>query len=218
MDDDLEEFMLDGRDRDDLSLQLWWFCESGHLAGAKRCLELGAKPRMKHGGEKTTPLIRAALKGQLEMVKLLIPLSRLNDVDCIGDTAAMRCCEEGQPECLRLLIDAGADLEKPNNQGMRPLTQAFKFGAGSWCSKGADDDAWAECLDMLIPACDIWAIHPATGTTLFDIAAKDVKLGKLSQALGAERARREQALLSKTVGKVKAKKSPNRVLRPRRAL
>ena len=53
----------------------------------------------------------AAHEGEDECLKELLPLSYINHTDDYGLTALSLACEKGFPECVDLLIKAGADVD-----------------------------------------------------------------------------------------------------------
>lgn len=71
-----------------------------------------------------TPLHRAASKGNLEIVRLLIegeqPLS-INARDVYGCTPLHLACEEDRQDVAKLIVQNGGDLETKNRDGLTPL-------------------------------------------------------------------------------------------------
>ena len=223
--------MLDEDGNEDLSKfthaqlneRLWEHASTGDIDGARSCLDAGASPKSKSGGERTTPLMRACIRGHAAMAALLVPMSNLDDVDRDGATAAMRCCQEGQAECLRVLIAAKADLEKRDKRGDSPLFRAVRYGAQAWedGSKGlkspdADELGRVDCLDLLLGAGDLRA-RDANGETASDIA-RGGDLPDLMAAIDARLlAASEKATLSK-LGQRKAAMSEQMAPPPRTSL
>lgn len=71
-----------------------------------------------------TPLHRAASKGNLSIVKLLLECGdklKINVRDVYGNTALHLACEEDRQEIAKLLVDYGADLEIKNKEEKTPL-------------------------------------------------------------------------------------------------
>ena len=83
-----------------------------------------------------TALMLSALNStDPETVKLLCeyPTININQQDNEGNTALMLLCkfcntERFKLENLKILIDAGADLEIPDNEGVTPLQEAMQLG------------------------------------------------------------------------------------------
>lgn len=71
-----------------------------------------------------TPLHRAASKGNLSIVKLLLEHGdklKVNVRDAYGNTPLHLACEEDRQEIAKLLVDNGADLEIKNKEEKTPL-------------------------------------------------------------------------------------------------
>lgn len=71
-----------------------------------------------------TPLHRAASKGNLEIVKLLLEKAGIIKVDVkdiYGNTPLHLACEEDRQEEAKLLVQNGADLEIMNKERRTPL-------------------------------------------------------------------------------------------------
>ena len=83
---------------------------------------------------KTTGLIRASDRGHVEIVRELLKTDiRVNHVNRIGWTALLEAVILGDggsrhTEIVRLLVDAGADINLPDRDGATPLTHAKNKG------------------------------------------------------------------------------------------
>lgn len=72
------------------------------------------------------PLHRAASVGSSAFIKLLTapredgPKPRLNLADRAGNTPLHLACESGHAEAAAVLIEAGADRQRTNSDGVRP--------------------------------------------------------------------------------------------------
>lgn len=71
----------------------------------------------------STPLHRAASKGLLSVVKLLLNRDdiKINFKDAYGATALHLACEEDREQTALLLVEHGADIETKNRDGQTPL-------------------------------------------------------------------------------------------------
>lgn len=164
-------------------------------------------------------LIKAIHRGEIESLKAMIADGA--DVNALSNDSwspAMQACGDGQIKCLRILIAAGADLNIHGERGMTPLIVA-----------AMDDEE--PCLAALLKAgvdlekrddqgntaASVAAAYGSTGclVRLFKAAANldgcvanSVHLS-CKDALAAERARREAAVLAKAAAKSKiSAKSP----------
>lgn len=178
--------------------QLWTQAAFGDIEKAKICIAAGANPKSKSGGELTSPLSRACIKNQADMVNFLAPLSNLYSADLDGDTAAHRCCISGHHACLQALIDAGAKLNKANKKGEIAIFEALRYGAHSWNppphSPSMADHA--RCLDILIPLSNLEAAN-ASGQTPIQIA-RGGELHALADFIASHIAQREKSLLARS--------------------
>lgn len=91
-----------------------------------------------------TPLVLASYNGQLSTTALLLAQgARVDGVhDAPGNTALMGVCFKGYAEIARLLIDAGADVNRRNGVGQTALMMAALFNQTAiidlLLEKGAD--------------------------------------------------------------------------------
>jgi len=93
------------------STTLLYACEHGDIKRAKRALADGADPRITGGTFEKTPLMEAALNGQVEAVKLLV--KHQADVNqCVrGNYASFDAVKYGKSlKVFELLVAAGANL------------------------------------------------------------------------------------------------------------
>lgn len=62
-----------------------------------------------------TPLIFAASKGHVEVVRMLLESGAMKEaVDKFGSTPLISAAEEGRHEVVRMLLENGARIEAPN--------------------------------------------------------------------------------------------------------
>ena len=83
----------------------------------------------------SNPLSSAASAGHLSILKRLLEAGV--DVVACADFAAFRAAQCGKDDCLRILIEAGANINAKHRQGFTPLISA--------CSQGHD-----VCANMLL--------------------------------------------------------------------
>ena len=119
------------------------------------------------GAERETPLILAAVQGDVDRVQLLVTAG------CVvyraprcskGYSALAAACMTGQDACVRCLLEARADVEEANDRGETPLFVACRFG-------------WAKCVRLLLlhclpeaKSCDGWTcLHSAAGNGRTDV-------------------------------------------------
>lgn len=71
----------------------------------------------------STPLHRAASKGVISIVKLLVERNdiQINIKDVYGATPLHLACEEDREQAAIVLVENGADIETKNRDGASPL-------------------------------------------------------------------------------------------------
>lgn len=71
----------------------------------------------------STPLHRAASKGILAVVKLLVERNdiKINFKDAYGSTPLHLACEEDREQAAILLVEHGADIEAKNRDNQSPI-------------------------------------------------------------------------------------------------
>ena len=108
---------------------LHWSCCSGALDVVKMLVESGAGV-CATAKEGSTRLRLAAGSGHTETVRYLVGLNKVdvNHKDTDGYTALLHAAEEGHPDVVEVLIDAGADIEVKDKHGLSPLLVASEFG------------------------------------------------------------------------------------------
>jgi ankyrin len=103
--------------------------ESGDLEGAAGLLD--AEPTLMEqvgpDGTRSTPLIRTARAGQLELVKFLVRRgANMHAISSRGQTPLHCAAEEGHEEVAAYLLDNGAQPSYQDTDGMTPLMSATK--------------------------------------------------------------------------------------------
>jgi thiosulfate/3-mercaptopyruvate sulfurtransferase len=77
----------------------------------------------------TTPLMRAALKGELEIAKQILATGgKIAARNADGNNAIWLACVEGHLAMLDLLIEAGIDIDNRNDNGATALIYAASSG------------------------------------------------------------------------------------------
>ena len=102
---------------------------SGHLDIVKMLVQAGAGVR-DTDNEGDTCLILAANFGHTETVRVLLcmPEVDVNHQGMNNHTALHSAVDEGHPDVVQLLIDAGADIETKDTDGLSPLWLASTLG------------------------------------------------------------------------------------------
>jgi ankyrin repeat protein len=101
----------------------------GYLELLKKTLKAGANVHSTDS-DNGTGLIRASDRGHVEIVKELLKTDiRVNHINRMGWTALFEAIllgggDERHTEIVRLLVDAGADLNLPDKDGVTPLAHA----------------------------------------------------------------------------------------------
>lgn len=75
-----------------------------------------------------TPLIIAAYLERTDILKIIIEQTQSIDQKVQGsitETALLEACEQRRLESIKLLVDAGADLEQEDRFGLTPLSKIF---------------------------------------------------------------------------------------------
>eukprot|EP00850_Spirogloea_muscicola_P004849 SM000021S06482 [mRNA] locus=s21:522174:524770:- [translate_table: standard] len=105
---------------------------------------LAAKPALAKYtafGGSNSPLLQAAAKGHVEVVRLLLKHgAKVNQCNQWGQTALMHACRQGFPDIVRLLLAAGSDVLKKDSLSMR---NALHYAAGT---------GQLQCLVLLLAA------------------------------------------------------------------
>lgn len=102
---------------------------SGDIAAAKKAFDKGASTGV-YDSRRQTPLSRAAARGDADMVRFLLAHRAEKEIDHAGNfgTALGMAALEGHLEVMQILLNAGADIDGPDDDGTTPLMQTV-FGA-----------------------------------------------------------------------------------------
>ena len=116
----------DVRDRDGRTA-LWWAAKKQDAGFVRLLLNAGAK--ISGDSEGVTPLHTAVRADNQNLMKVLLgvsPPELLNAASRTGNTALIMAAHHGAAKALRVMVDAGADLELANNVGDTALMIAVK--------------------------------------------------------------------------------------------
>jgi hypothetical protein len=109
--------------------QLNYFAVKGMIESVKRMLLIKGIEIESKSKKGNTPLMNAALKGHVEICKLLLDHgAKIEAKSNLGFTPLHIACQKGRPPVVSLFIDRGADVEASTNHGWRPLHIAAKKG------------------------------------------------------------------------------------------
>jgi ankyrin repeat protein len=103
---------------------------TGTLDEIQKLLAAGANPNApSYRGDGYTPLIEAAFRGRIDVVRLLIEKkSGVNAHSRSGWTALMSAAWEGHTEVVKLLLENHADPSPKNGRGETALSLAESAG------------------------------------------------------------------------------------------
>ncbi|HTV68118.1 MAG TPA: ankyrin repeat domain-containing protein [Rhizobiaceae bacterium] len=79
-----------------------------------------------------TPYLYAGAQGRIEILKAILATGKadLKDTNRYGGTALIPAAEKGHPEAVRMLIEAGVDIDHVNNLGWTALLEAVVLSEG----------------------------------------------------------------------------------------
>ena len=79
-----------------------------------------------------TPFLYAGAEGWNDILKLIVATGKANlrDTNRYGGTALIPAAHHGHPETVRLLLEAGIDVDHVNNLGWTALLEAVILGDG----------------------------------------------------------------------------------------
>ena len=144
---------------------LYWGCRSGNVDIVRLLLDAGAGSGIgEKGGVWVEGFVTAAEHGHQELVTLLLGMMESVDVvDEAGNTALCGASRGGFENVVRMLVqDAGADVNKPGNQGKTPLFFASQ-------------DGWADVVRALLELGADPQIPDHLGRTPASVACRGAK-------------------------------------------
>ena len=98
---------------------------------ARELIDAGADVNAKDA-IKDTPYLYAGAEGRDEILKWILATGRANlkDTNRYGGTALIPAADKGHPSTVRILIEAGVDIDHVNNLGWTALMEAVILGDG----------------------------------------------------------------------------------------
>lgn len=167
-----------------------------------------ANPNFKRGKEQKTLLISSSENGRNEIVSFLLRIENIDihAKDRKGMTALHHACLKCHPECVKTLIEGGANLEARDDIGETPLIKAAISGsiecAQLLISRNADIDGQsnyrmtpllAAAREQHVPMCEFLltkgadiTISSKSAISVLHYAANNLKLLKLFIMHGAD--------------------------------
>lgn len=119
-----------------------------HCSTCAPCAETMRAEAANDALDAMTPLIHACLSGRTQCVRelLLEPSVDVDFADPDGHTALHAASAFGHKECVELLIQAGAKLDAPDNEGATPLDGAIM----------SRSESTTQCASLLVDAGCLW--------------------------------------------------------------
>lgn len=132
---------------------------------ARLLIEAGADVNAKDN-IRDTPFLYAGAEGRNEILRLILATgkAKLDDTNRYGGNALIPAAHHGHPETVRILIDAGLDIDHVNNLGWTALLEAVILGDGG--------PTYQEIVGILLNAGANVAIADRDGTTPLEHARR----------------------------------------------
>eukprot|EP00908_Phaeocystis_cordata_P020408 Transcript_3207.p1 GENE.Transcript_3207~~Transcript_3207.p1 ORF type:complete len:581 (-),score=161.38 Transcript_3207:311-2053(-) len=109
-----------------------------------------------------TPLMDASQCGHLAVLEVLLTKGARVDLANGGFTSLMFACESGHEHCARALIEAGAAVDKPDNQGFTPLMSSCQTGTDRGEGGPREGERWFLHLPHALVPGRSRAVRPGT--------------------------------------------------------
>jgi ankyrin repeat protein len=121
---------LEARDRQGRTALLL-ATHANHVEIARALIEAGADVNAKDG-MKDTPFLYAGAEGRDEILRLILAtgMAKLGDTNRYGGTALIPAAHHGHPSTVRILLQAGIDIDHVNDLGWTALLEAVILGDG----------------------------------------------------------------------------------------
>lgn len=102
-----------------------------HVEIARLLIEAGADVNAKDN-IRDTPFLYAGAEGRNDILRLILATgkAKLDDTNRYGGNALIPAAHHGHPDTVRILIDAGLDVDHVNNLGWTALLEAVILGDG----------------------------------------------------------------------------------------
>jgi ankyrin repeat protein len=104
---------------------------ANHVEIARLLIAAGADVNAKDS-IRDTPFLYAGAEGRNDILRLILSTgkAKLDDTNRYGGNALIPAAHHGHPETVRILIDAGLDIDHVNNLGWTALLEAVILGDG----------------------------------------------------------------------------------------
>ncbi len=104
---------------------------ANHVEIARLLIEAGAGVNAKDN-IRDTPFLYAGAEGRNDILRLILATgkAKLDDTNRYGGNALIPAAHHGHPDTVRILIDAGLDVDHVNNLGWTALLEAVILGDG----------------------------------------------------------------------------------------
>jgi ankyrin repeat protein len=121
---------IDHRDKDGRT-PLLLATRANHVAAARQLIEAGADVNAKDT-IRDTPLLYAGAEGRNEILAMILATGRANlkDTNRYGGVALIPAAHHGHPDTVRMLLEAGIDVDHVNDLGWTALLEAVILGDG----------------------------------------------------------------------------------------
>jgi ankyrin repeat protein len=115
---------------DDGTTPLFAAAAAGEAEIVGLLLDKRANPNPREKGSGETAFMRAADRGQVDVLRALLTKADVNAVNRRGETALMHAARNGRMQAVELLLANGAKLDARNVDGMTAAALARRSGQG----------------------------------------------------------------------------------------